>query len=130
MFNVLERVCPKFENYESFTKDDLNMIIDTICCVNVIFCRNEYWTKKLWLNDRAIKRHFKEYDEADIKNAFVIYKLYKIGIYGIPLGITWFRSCSKEQCEKFLTTRGYEIIFEDYEYWCDEQRAAEKENKE
>lgn len=119
---LLEKADPKFENKEDFTKNDLNTIIDTICCVNTMFCRHDYWTKKLWLNDRAIKRKFKDYHEADIKNAFIVYRLYKIGIYGIPLGITWFRFCSKEQCEEFLTTRGYEIIFEDYEYWCDEQR--------
>ena len=72
------------------------------------------------MQDRGIKRVFKEYQEADIKNAFIIYRLYKIGIYGMPLGITWFRLCSKEQCENFLNR--FAIIFEDYEYWCDEQR--------
>ena len=124
MFNIADGAYQKFESYENFDKKSLNTIIDSICAANTMLCRHKYWTEKLWMQDRGIKRVFEEYQEADIKNAFIIYRLYKIGIYGMPIGITWFRFCSKEQCENFLNQ--FAIIFEDYEYWCDEQRAAEQ----
>ena len=63
---------------------------------------------------------FKDADEAEILNYFMIAELYSKGLYYCGIGTSWGTPCSKETCEQYLSE--FEAIKEAYRDWCIKQR--------
>lgn len=63
-----------------------------------VFGHYEFFTDKLWKKVKG----FKNADEAEILNYFMISELYSKGLYYCSLGMTWGSPCDKETCEHYL----------------------------
>ena len=63
---------------------------------------------------------FKNEDEAEILNYFMIAELYSKGLYYCGIGISWGSPCDKETCEQYL--QKFEKLREAYRSWCISQR--------
>ena len=81
-----------------------------------IFGHHRFFTDKLWQKVKG----FKNADEAEILNYFMIAELYNKGLYYCGVGSSWGSPCNKEMCEQYLSK--FEVIGKAYRDWCIRQR--------
>lgn len=81
-----------------------------------VFGHYKFFTDKLW---KKIKE-FKDADEADILNYFMLTELHSKKLYYCPVGMSWGSLCDKETCEKYL--QKFEKVRKAYIEWCMSQR--------
>lgn len=81
-----------------------------------IFGRHRFFTDKLWQKVKG----FKNADEAEILNYFMIAELYNKGLYYCGVGSSCGSPCDKETCEQYLSN--FEVIGKAYGDWCISQR--------
>lgn len=81
------------------------------------FNHYSFFTKKLW---REVKG-FKEYDEAEIKCAFMHYWFhYKFGYFTCPCGCGWFAELDEKSYNDYI--KRYKPVIKAFEQWKIEQR--------
>lgn len=81
-----------------------------------VFGQYRFFTDKLWKKVKG----FKNTNEAEIFNYFMIAELYSRGIYYCGSGMTWGSPCDKETCEQYLAN--FEAIGKAYRDWRISQR--------
>ena len=81
-----------------------------------VFGHHLFFTDKL----RKKVKGFKNADEAEILNYFMIAELYNKGLYYCGVGSSWGSPCNKEMCEQYLSK--FEVIGKAYRDWCISQR--------
>ena len=96
--------------------DENKLGIQTLLNLCGVFGHYKFFTDKLW---RKVKG-FKNADEADILNYFMLAILYSKELYYCPVGMSWGSPCDKETCEQYLTK--FEAIGKAYRDWCISQR--------
>ena len=75
-----------------------------------IFGHHRFFIDKLW---QKVK-DFKDADEAEILNYFMIAELYSKGLYYCGVGSSWGTPCDKEMCEQIHKITKYERILFSY----------------
>ena len=81
-----------------------------------IFGRHRFFTDKLWQKVKG----FKNADEAEILNYFMIAELYNKGLYYCGVGSSWGSPCDKETCEQYMEK--YAKVGKAYRDWYISQR--------
>lgn len=81
-----------------------------------VFGHHEFFTDKLWKKVKG----FKNADEAEILNYFMISELHSKGLYYCGLGMTWGSPCDKETCEQYLEK--FAAVGNAYRKWCISKR--------
>mgnify|MGYP001772275474 CR=1 FL=1 len=109
---------------ENYLNDDA---LDKIATTIALLTRHEYWSKSLWKTREATKDKYKNYDVAEVHNAFLALRLKKCCIYTTPVGMCWAHNVSGindvEKAEKVDDYYSdYEDLFKDYRDWQYEQR--------
>ena len=109
---------------ENYLNDDA---LDKIATTIALLTRHEYWSKSLWKTREATKDKYKNYDVAEVHNAFLALRLKKCGIYTTPVGMCWAHNVSgynndekSEKVDDYYSD--YEDLFKDYRDWQYEQR--------
>ena len=109
---------------ENYLNDDA---LDKIATTIALLTRHEYWSKSLWKTREATKDKYKNYDVAEVHNAFLALRLKKCGIYTTPVGMCWAHNVSgindvekAENVDDYYSD--YEDLFKDYHDWQYEQR--------
>ena len=109
---------------ENYLNDDA---LDKIATTIALLTRHEYWSKNLWKTREATKDKYKNYDVAEVHNAFLALRLKKCGIYTTPVGMCWAHNVSgindvekAENVDDYYSE--YEDLFKDYRDWQCEQR--------